>query len=71
MSLMAGVEMPPGVPTIPARTSDYAVAEVMAAGEKGPAARRRPKPGREAYCLYVERPGEGGNEADGPFSTAG
>jgi hypothetical protein len=42
----------------------------MAAGEKGPAARRRPKPGREAYCLYVERPGSGGNEADGPFSPA-
>jgi hypothetical protein len=43
----------------------------MAAGEKGPAARRRPKPGREAYCLYVERPGSGGNEADGPLSAAG
>jgi hypothetical protein len=42
----------------------------MAAVEKGPAARRRPKTGREAYCLYVERPVEGGNEADGPFSPA-
>ena len=39
-------------------------------GEKGPAARRRPKAGREAYSLYVERPGEGANEADGPLSTA-
>jgi enoyl-CoA hydratase/carnithine racemase len=43
---------------------------VLTAGEKGPAARRRPKTGREAYSLYVERPGEGGNEADGPLSTA-
>jgi hypothetical protein len=43
----------------------------MAAGEKGPDARRRPRAGREAYCLYVERPAEGGNEADGPFSGAG
>jgi hypothetical protein len=42
----------------------------MAAGEKGPAARRRPQPGREAYSLYVERPGKGGNEADGPLSPA-
>jgi hypothetical protein len=41
----------------------------MAAGEKGPAARRRPKAGREAYSLYVERPVEGGNEADGPLSV--
>src|SRR5215510_8722029 len=39
-------------------------------GEKGPAARRRPKAGREAYSLYVERPDEGGNEADGPLSAA-
>src|SRR6185295_13235679 len=38
------------------------------AAEKGPAARRRPKPGREAYGPYVERPGEGANEADGPRS---
>ena len=30
--------------------------------EKGPAARRRPRAGREAYSLYVERPAEGGNE---------
>jgi len=37
-------------------------------GEKGPAARRRPRAGREAYFLYVERPAEGGNEADGPIS---
>jgi hypothetical protein len=29
-----------------------------------------PEPGREAYCLYVERPDSGGNEADGPLSTA-
>jgi hypothetical protein len=42
----------------------------MPAGEKGPAARRRPKTGREAYSWYVERPGEGGNEADGPLSAA-
>ena len=40
-------------------------------GEKGSAARRRPKAGREAYSLYVERPDEGANEADGPFSAAG
>src|SRR5262245_36356227 len=37
--------------------------------EKGPAARRRPKAGREAYFLYVERSAEGGNEADGPLSS--
>jgi hypothetical protein len=43
---------------------------LMAGGEKGPAARRRPKTGRKAYSLYVERPGEGGNEADGPVSPA-
>ena len=35
------------------------------------AARRRPRTGREAYLLYVERPVEGGNEADGPFSPPG
>ena len=40
-------------------------------GEEGPAARRRPKIGCEAYSLYVERPVEGGNEADGPSSAAG
>src|SRR5215510_6852503 len=28
-------------------------------GEKGSAARRRPKAGREAYSLYVERPDKG------------
>src|SRR5215470_10967738 len=39
-------------------------------GEKGSAARRRPKAGREAYSLYVERPDEGANEADGPLSAA-
>ena len=39
------------------------------AAEKGPAARRRPKAGREAYSLYVERPVEGANEADGPLSA--
>src|SRR5919106_4637867 len=44
--------------------------QAPAAGEKGPAARRRPQTGREAYFLYVERPGQGGNEADGPFSPA-
>ena len=38
-------------------------------GEKGPAARRRPKAGREAYFLYVDRPAEGANEADGPSSA--
>jgi hypothetical protein len=42
----------------------------IAAGEKGPAARRRPKTGCEAYVLYAERPVEGGNEADGLFSAA-
>jgi len=35
-------------------------------GEKGSAARRRPKVAREAYSLYVERAAEGANEADGP-----
>jgi hypothetical protein len=40
-------------------------------GEKGSAARRRPKVGREAYSLYVERPAEGANDADGPLSAAG
>src|SRR5262245_45927354 len=40
-------------------------------GEMGSAARRRPKTGREAYSLYVERPDEGANEADGPLSAAG
>jgi len=38
-------------------------------GEKGSAARRRPKTAREAYSLYVERAAEGANEADGPFSA--
>src|SRR5215813_3552189 len=38
-------------------------------GEKGSAARRRPKVAREAYSLYVERAAEGGNEADGPLSA--
>jgi hypothetical protein len=41
------------------------------AGEKGAAARRRPRTGREAYFLYVERSVEGGNEADAPLSAAG
>jgi len=40
-------------------------------GEKGSAARRRPKAAREAYSLYVERAAEGANEADEPFSTTG
>jgi hypothetical protein len=40
-------------------------------GEKGSAARRRPKAGREAYSLYVERPDKGANEADGPLSASG
>jgi len=39
--------------------------------EKGSDARRRPMTGREAYSVYVERPVEGANEADGPFSAAG
>ena len=39
--------------------------------EKGPAARRRAKAGREAYSLYVERPDERANEADGPLSALG
>jgi len=33
-------------------------------GEKGSAARRGPRVGREAYSLYVERPTEGPDEAD-------
>jgi hypothetical protein len=53
-----------------AREAGWESGPIMAAGEKGPAARRRPKSGREAYCLYVERPVEGGNEADGPLSAA-
>ena len=36
---------------------------------KGRAARRRPKPAREAYSLYVEPPGEGATYADGPVSS--
>ncbi len=40
-------------------------------GEKGSAARRRPKAAREAYSLYVERAVEGANEADEPLSTTG
>jgi hypothetical protein len=40
-------------------------------GEKGSAARRRAKAGREAYSLYVERSDERANEADGPFSPPG
>jgi hypothetical protein len=40
-------------------------------GEKGSAARRGPRVGREAYSLYVERPTEGPNEADGPLSPIG
>ena len=36
----------------------------MEGGEKGAAARRRPKAAREAYSLYVERAGEGGSEAE-------
>jgi hypothetical protein len=38
--------------------------------EKGPDGRRRPSAGREAYFLYVERPGDGANEADGPLYAA-
>src|SRR4029079_17997484 len=38
-------------------------------GEKGPAARRRPKAAGEAYFLYVEPAVEGANEADGPLSS--
>jgi hypothetical protein len=26
--------------------------------------------GREAWSIYVERPAEGANEADGPFSES-
>jgi hypothetical protein len=44
--------------------------EAPPADEKGPDARRRPRAGREAYSLYVERPAAGANEADGPFSSA-
>jgi hypothetical protein len=40
-------------------------------GEKGPAARRRPKAAREAYSLYVECAAEGANEADGSLSAPG
>jgi hypothetical protein len=38
-------------------------------GEKGSAARRRPKSVREAYFLYVDRADEGANEADEPLSA--
>src|SRR5882724_8015473 len=37
--------------------------------QKAPDARRRPRAGREAYSLYVERAAEGANEADGAFSA--
>ncbi len=47
----------------------YALA--LPGAEKGPAARRRPRTGREAYSLYGDRPVEGGNEADGPLSAPG
>ncbi len=43
----------------------------MPVGEKGSAARRRPKAAGEAYSLYVEPAAEGANEADGPLSPTG
>src|SRR5438045_1060071 len=43
--------------------------EAGASGEKGPAARQRPKVAREAYFLYVDRATEGANAADGPLSA--
>jgi hypothetical protein len=48
---------------------DSATVGTAPGGEKGTAARRRTKAGREAYSLYVERPDERANEADGPLSA--
>jgi len=62
---------PSGTPLSDHTTSEWLLFSggAAAGGEKGPDARRRPKAGREAYLLYVERPDEGANEADGPFSA--
>jgi len=48
----------------------YTLRRRRQAVEKGSDARRRAKPAREAYCLYVERAADGANEADGPVSAA-
>ena len=56
-------------PTPSATLSECEVPLTLSVGEKGSAARRRPKEAREAYSLYVERAAEGANEADGPLST--
>ena len=58
-------------PTPSAIFSGFRVATSLPIGEKGSAARRRPKPAGEAYSLYVEPAGEGANEADGPLSAIG
>src|SRR5262249_4477646 len=52
------------------RLSRFHCENATQAVEKGPAARRRPKPPGEAYFLYVQPGGEGANEADGPLSAA-
>ena len=57
-------------PTPSAISFSPEVPMTLSVGEKGSAARRRPKAAREAYSLYVERAAEGANEADGPLSAA-
>src|SRR5262245_33153286 len=46
------------------------ISSVPRDAQRGPDARRRPTRGREAYFPYAERPREGANEADGPFSAS-
>src|SRR5262245_24413733 len=46
------------------------MSSVLRDAQKGPRARRRTTRGREAYVPYVERPREGANDADGPFSAS-
>ena len=58
-------------PTPSAKISVVRSPRIQPVGEKGSAARRRPKLAREAYSLYVERAADGANEADGPLSTTG
>src|SRR5499433_3355859 len=68
---------PPPTPPVPVaraalleKTGVSRMLKNSQAAQKGPDARRRPMTAREAYSLYVERAGEGANEADGPFSGA-
>ena len=50
---------------------DWKSVEERERAEKGPAARRRPKAGREAYFLHVDRPAEGANAEGRRASGAG